>query len=104
MESAHPQWASSFFRARSSSGPKNKSAPAQPLARSQSTQEPCNPSLTFSSGADAAGPNGGEGGIRTPETLARLTVFKTAAFDHSATSPSQPSGLRSTKNAVGPVG
>ena len=31
---------------------------------------------------------GGEGGIRTPETLARLTVFKTAAFDHSATSPS----------------
>src|SRR5579871_2710815 len=32
---------------------------------------------------------GGEGGIRTPETLARLTVFKTAAFDHSATSPSK---------------
>jgi hypothetical protein len=31
--------------------------------------------------------NGGEGGIRTPETLARLTVFKTAAIDHSATSP-----------------
>ena len=24
---------------------------------------------------------------RTPETLTRLTVFKTAAFDHSATSP-----------------
>ena len=31
--------------------------------------------------------NGGEGGIRTPETLAGLTVFKTVAFDHSATSP-----------------
>ncbi len=29
----------------------------------------------------------GEGGIRTPETLARLTVFKTAAFNRSATSP-----------------
>ena len=30
---------------------------------------------------------GGEGGIRTPETLASLAVFKTAAFNHSATSP-----------------
>ena len=28
--------------------------------------------------------NGGEGGIRTHETLARPTVFKTGAFDHSA--------------------
>ncbi len=31
--------------------------------------------------------DGGEGGIRTPETLPGLTVFKTAAFNHSATSP-----------------
>ena len=31
--------------------------------------------------------NGGEGRIRTHETLAGLTVFKTAAFDRSATSP-----------------
>ncbi len=31
--------------------------------------------------------NGGETGIRTQETLASLTVFKTAAFNHSATSP-----------------
>jgi hypothetical protein len=31
--------------------------------------------------------DGGEGGIRTPEALARLAVFKTAAFDRSATSP-----------------
>jgi hypothetical protein len=31
--------------------------------------------------------NGGERGIRTPEELAPLTVFKTAAFDHSAISP-----------------
>ena len=27
------------------------------------------------------------GGIRTPETLARLPVFKTGAFNHSATHP-----------------
>ena len=31
--------------------------------------------------------NCGEGEIRTLETLAGLTVFETAAFDHSATSP-----------------
>ena len=30
---------------------------------------------------------GGGGGIRTPETLPGLTVFKTAAFNHSATPP-----------------
>ena len=29
----------------------------------------------------------GEGGIRTPGPCYRSTVFKTAAFDHSATSP-----------------
>ena len=33
------------------------------------------------------GIGGGETGIRTPGTLSRSTVFKTAAFDHSATSP-----------------
>jgi hypothetical protein len=31
--------------------------------------------------------SGGWGGIRTPETLARLPVFKTGAFNHSATHP-----------------
>src|SRR4029077_20446230 len=31
--------------------------------------------------------NGGWGGIRTLETLARLPVFKTGAFNHSATHP-----------------
>ena len=31
--------------------------------------------------------NGGEGGIRTHERVAPLLVFKTSAFDHSATSP-----------------
>ena len=29
----------------------------------------------------------GGGGIRTPETLSSLTVFKTVAFSHSATPP-----------------
>ena len=34
--------------------------------------------------------NGGEGGIRTLEGLAPLAVFKTAAFNRSATSPGRP--------------
>src|SRR5690349_17003724 len=34
-----------------------------------------------------AGPSGGEGGIRTPGAREGTTVFKTAAFNHSATSP-----------------
>ncbi len=33
------------------------------------------------------GDNGGGGGIRTHETLSRLPVFKTGAFNHSATPP-----------------
>jgi hypothetical protein len=32
--------------------------------------------------------NGGEGGIRTPDTLSGMPVFKTGAINHSATSPS----------------
>src|SRR6185436_15733087 len=31
--------------------------------------------------------NGGEGGIRTPDTREGITVFETAALNHSATSP-----------------
>ena len=31
--------------------------------------------------------SGGEGGIRTPDTRKGITVFETAAFSHSATSP-----------------
>ena len=31
--------------------------------------------------------NGGERGIRTPETVARLHAFQACAFSHSATSP-----------------
>ncbi|CAN0504423.1 unnamed protein product, partial [Discosporangium mesarthrocarpum] len=30
---------------------------------------------------------GGEGGIRTHETVTRLHAFQACAFDHSATSP-----------------
>src|SRR5260221_1924240 len=35
----------------------------------------------------AAKSNGGEGGIRTPDTLSGMPVFKTGAINHSATSP-----------------
>jgi hypothetical protein len=31
--------------------------------------------------------NGGEGGIRTHDTVARMPHFECGAFDHSATSP-----------------
>jgi hypothetical protein len=31
--------------------------------------------------------HGGEGGIRTPDTLSGMPVFKTGAINHSATSP-----------------
>ena len=30
---------------------------------------------------------GGEGGIRTPDTREGITVFETALFNHSSTSP-----------------
>ena len=33
------------------------------------------------------GQSGGGGGIRTPETLSSLTVFKTAGFNRSPTPP-----------------
>jgi hypothetical protein len=34
--------------------------------------------------------NGGEGGIRTLDTLSSIPVFKTGAFNRSATSPDGP--------------
>ena len=37
---------------------------------------------------------GGEGGIRTHGTLARTTVFETAPFDRSGTSPQSPAKRR----------
>ena len=39
------------------------------------------------SGIQRFSASGGGGGIRTPEALAGLTVFKTAAFNRSATPP-----------------
>ena len=51
---------------------------------------------------------GGETGIRTPGTLSRSTVFKTAAFDHSATSPSEQGFRRAVPDwqakTLGPAG
>jgi hypothetical protein len=38
--------------------------------------------------------NGGEGGIRTHGTLSRTAVFKTAALNHSATSPEQVRAMK----------
>src|ERR1700729_823409 len=35
----------------------------------------------------ATSESGGEGGIRTPDTLSGMPVFKTGAINHSATSP-----------------
>ena len=43
---------------------------------------------------------GGEGGIRTPGTLARTPHFECGAIDHSATSP----GLRLTGRSAPRVG
>ena len=37
--------------------------------------------------ADRGLNTGGEGGIRTPDTVARMPHFECGAFDHSATSP-----------------
>ena len=36
---------------------------------------------------------GGEGGIRTPDTVARTPHFECGAFNHSATSPQDPGGI-----------
>src|SRR2546427_11938656 len=41
--------------------------------------------------------NGGEGGIRTPGTVSRTPVFKTGAFNHSATSPTTTVLLQSAE-------
>jgi hypothetical protein len=37
---------------------------------------------------------GGEGGIRTPDTLASMPHFECGAFNHSATSPGPETGLK----------
>ena len=45
----------------------------------------------------------GEGGIRTPGTVARTTVFETATIDRSATSPEESTreGARGSAAFVG---
>ena len=40
--------------------------------------------------------SGGGGGIRTHETLPRLPVFKTGAFNRSATPPHPPGDIQRT--------
>jgi hypothetical protein len=48
--------------------------------------------------ANGGGTISGRGGIRTPETgFARLTVFKTAAFNRSATLPAAGRMLRARR-------
>ena len=44
--------------------------------------------------------NGGEGGIRTHERVAPLLVFKTSAFNRSATSPKNRNALFITIKAI----
>jgi hypothetical protein len=41
---------------------------------------------------------GGEGGIRTPDTLASMPHFECGAFNHSATSPEPETGLKRPLN------
>ena len=41
--------------------------------------------------------NGGERGIRTPDTQKGITVFETAAFGHSAISPDYPHKMAQKK-------
>src|SRR5262245_11330330 len=43
--------------------------------------------VSFARKANESNWSGGEGGIRTHETVARLHAFQACAFDHSATSP-----------------
>src|ERR1017187_4898335 len=47
----------------------------------------CGPQPALFHHAVSLGETGGEGGIRTPVGLSPKAVFKTAAIDHSATSP-----------------
>jgi hypothetical protein len=41
---------------------------------------------------------GGEGGIRTPDTLASMPHFECGAFNHSATSPEPETGPEKPTN------
>ena len=59
---------------------------APSTARTPLRETACQPSPSAHDTSEH-GEAGGEGGIRTLDTLAGITVFETAAFDHSATSP-----------------
>jgi hypothetical protein len=54
----------------------------------------CNPVLE-SSGFGTFN-DGGEGGIRTPDTLSGTLAFEASAFNHSATSPDLLAAMRKT--------
>ena len=56
--------------------------------RSSGTQSAPNQNNSIVGNCGKALEYGGGGGIRTHETLSRLPVFKTGAFNHSATPPS----------------
>jgi hypothetical protein len=43
---------------------------------------------------------GGEGGIRTPDTVTRMPHFECGAFNHSATSPQVEGGRRAFDSAL----
>src|SRR5262245_47506815 len=43
--------------------------------------------------------SGGEGGIRTPDTVTRMPQFECGAFNHSATSP-EPDARRRTARPI----
>lgn len=46
------------------------------------------------------GPCGGEGGIRTHDTVARMPHFECGAFDHSATSPGNLVGATCARRLI----
>ncbi len=75
----------------------------------RSAGRPCDPSVSErqTQENEVVDRRYGRGGIRTPETgFARLTVFKTAAFNRSATLPSaaNATGWRSSLRARGRAG
>ena len=52
-------------------------------------------------GLDGSGKgSGGEGGIRTPDTVARMPHFECGAFNHSATSPGAVEAARGRASVV----
>src|ERR1700691_1909177 len=74
---------------------RGRSWPGAPTGRrttSGRTQRPAHRSRLIYYNFSQAFTLGGGGGIRTPEGFYTLTVFKTAAIDHSATPPATDFG------------